>query len=87
MASQPVLYALAQTHYFNDSHAASNASTVGVLAAMRADSDNGIANTDALHGVAQDFGLKHVVYEGGPDTVGVALRMSPVAFWPTAIRA
>jgi len=63
-------YALAQTHYFNDSHAASNASTTGVLAAMRADSDNGIANTDALHAVAQDFGLKHVVYEGGPDNGG-----------------
>src|SRR6266850_1064472 len=37
---------------------------------MRADSDNGIANTDALHAVAQDFGLKHVVYEGGPDNGG-----------------
>ena len=63
-------YALAQTHYFNDSHAANNASTAGVLAAMRADSDNGIANTDALHAVAQGFGLKHVVYEGGPDNGG-----------------
>jgi uncharacterized protein (TIGR03437 family) len=37
---------------------------------MRADSDKGIANTDALHTVAQSFGLRHVVYEGGPDNGG-----------------
>jgi uncharacterized protein (TIGR03437 family) len=63
-------YALAQTHYFSDSQATSNAITAGVLAAMRADSDNGIGNTDALHAVAQTFGLQHVVYEGGPDSGG-----------------
>lgn len=63
-------YALAQTHYFNGGQAASNASVAGVLAAMRADSDNGIGNTDALRAVAQSLGLKHVVYEGGPDNGG-----------------
>src|SRR5260370_32195690 len=36
-------YALAQTHYFNDSHAASNASTTGVLSAMPAATATAIA--------------------------------------------
>jgi uncharacterized protein (TIGR03437 family) len=65
-----LFYALAQTHYFSDSQASSNAVTAGVMAAMRADSDNGIGNTDTLHAVAQTFGLKHVVYEGGPNNGG-----------------
>ncbi len=63
-------FALAQAHYFNDNQAASGAGTAGVLAAMRADSDNSVAATDALHAVAQNFGLAHVVYEGGPDNGG-----------------
>jgi hypothetical protein len=35
-----------------------------VLAAMHADSDNGVPLTEQLRTVAGDFGLKHVIYEG-----------------------
>ncbi|MBI3722200.1 MAG: hypothetical protein HY248_06560, partial [Fimbriimonas ginsengisoli] len=63
-------YALAQTHYFNDGQSSATASAAGVLSAMRADSDGGLALTNQLHTVAQNYGLRQTVYEGGPDNGG-----------------
>ncbi len=64
-------YAMAQTHYFNDEQARQNGVSVeGVLQRMRTDSDNGVGYTRQLNAVARSFGLKHVVYEGGPDNGG-----------------
>ena len=67
-------YGIAQTAYFNDqavsTPGARAASVADVLAAMLADSDNGKTYATQIHAVATSFGLKHLVYEGGPDNGG-----------------
>ncbi len=67
-------YGIAQTAYFNDQAISnlpsSTASVAGVLAAMLADSDAGKTYATQIHAVATAFGLKHLVYEGGPDNGG-----------------
>ena len=69
-APSQYFYGVAQTHYFNDSHAASTAGVRDVLAAMRADSDGGAVYTRAFRSLADTYGLKLLVYEGGPDNGG-----------------
>jgi len=67
-------YGIAQTAYFNDQAISnlpsSTATVVEVLAAMTADSDNGKIYATQIDAVAKAFGLKHLVYEGGPDNGG-----------------
>jgi len=67
-------YGIAQTAYFNDqtisSLPSSSASVADVLAAMRTDSDNGKTYAVQIDAVAKKWGLKHLVYEGGPDDGG-----------------
>jgi len=64
------LYAVAQTHYFNDQKSPPSADPAGVLAAMRADSDDGRRYTIEIRSVADAFGLHLFAYEGGPDNGG-----------------
>lgn len=63
-------YGIAQTAYFNDQRASITASVPDVLAAMLADSDAGKTYATLIHTVATTFGLKHLIYEGGPDNGG-----------------
>ena len=67
-------YGIAQTAYFNDQKVSATGSpdalVPDVLAAMRADSDSGKTYAVQIDAVARTFGLKHLVYEGGPDNGG-----------------
>ena len=63
-------WALAKTNYYNDSKAQHGETPEQVLAAMSLDSDNGRTWTTQLRTVADDFGLKLITYEAGPDNGG-----------------
>jgi hypothetical protein len=65
-----ILYALAQTHYYNVARAPAGATPEELVAAMRASSDSGQQFDDQLRRIAADFGLRHAIYEGGPDVGG-----------------
>ncbi len=63
-------YALAETVYFNDQKASKTASVPEVLAAMRADADDGLRFTTRLRSTASKHGLRLAAYEAGPDNGG-----------------
>jgi uncharacterized protein (TIGR03437 family) len=65
-----LFYGIAMTHYYNDQQASTSADVPGVLAAMRADSDNGVSWTRQLKTIAGRYGLRLTIYEGGPDNGG-----------------
>ena len=74
------LYGIAQTHYFSDSEAASNANVQQILTAIKNSSDNAYVNTLAIGEVASIWGLKLAAYEAGPgmkvgDTTNIGNRI------------
>lgn len=69
-APKNFIYGIASAPYFNDFNAATNATPAQVVAAMSSNSD---ANVTAIQTVAQyanQWQLKHLQYEGGPDNGG-----------------
>jgi uncharacterized protein (TIGR03437 family) len=64
------LYATAQTHYFNVSRAPATATPEQLIDVMRTDSTNGLTYDRQFRTIAAEFGIKHTVYEGGPDVGG-----------------
>ena len=64
------IYGIASAPYFNDNGAASNATPLQVVAAMSANSDNNVANIQTLAQFADQWQIKHLQYEGGPDNGG-----------------
>ena len=74
------LYALAQTHYFSDSKAPTNATVEQILAAIKNSSDNGYVNTLEIGEIASVWGIKLAAYEAGPgmkvgDTTNIGNRI------------
>jgi hypothetical protein len=61
--------AVATTGYFN-CNKAKMGSVEQILAAMRADADEGLRFAKPITETARKWGLKHFIYEGGPDTGG-----------------
>lgn len=64
------IYGIASAPYFNDQGAAANATPQQVVAAMSANSDANLANIQTLAQMANQWGIKHLQYEGGPDNGG-----------------
>ena len=60
------LYALAQTHYFSDSAAPTNANIEQILAAIKNNSDTSYVKTLEIGEIASIWGLKLAAYEAGP---------------------
>ncbi len=65
-----LLYGVAGKHYFTDRKTPPNADPAGVLAGMRADSDDKAGATLELAAIAAKYGLQPMIYEGGPDNGG-----------------
>ena len=64
------IYGLAHTHYFNIQGAGAAASPEELLAIMRRSIDGFRRWDDPLDDIAREFGIKRLVYEGGPDVGG-----------------
>jgi uncharacterized protein (TIGR03437 family) len=64
------LYSLANTHYYNVERATVNATPEQLLDVMRASSDAGVGFDNQFRSIAAEFGLRHTIYEGGPDVGG-----------------
>jgi hypothetical protein len=65
------IYAIALGHYFNAEETAKTGSKDEILAAMKRDSDrNAVSYYKPFVDLAQSYGLKAFVYEGGSDTGG-----------------
>ena len=64
------LYGIASTHYYNVSRATSTDSPERLVEVMTASSDGGVATDSTLRQIASDFGVRHTIYEGGPDVGG-----------------
>jgi uncharacterized protein (TIGR03437 family) len=65
-----VLYGVAQTHYYNVARASASATPEELLQVMRNDSSDGLRFDTAIRAAADEHGLRHLVYEGGPDVGG-----------------
>lgn len=65
-----MLYGVAQTHYYDVSNAAPNASPQDLVTAMLQSSDAGVSNSDQIRDLAAGFGLVQLAYEGGPNVGG-----------------
>ena len=63
-------YAVAQSHYFSGSGQPVTATPADILAAMRKSSDGSAQYDKRIQTIAQSFGLRVFVYEGGSDTGG-----------------
>jgi hypothetical protein len=66
------LYAIAKTNYYDDRSARLSQSPEEVVAAMKVSSDRGRSYTRQLKSVADQYELKLVTYEAGPDNGGGA---------------
>jgi len=64
------LYAIAGAPYFNAEHASDTATVDELLDVMSRSSDESRAMRQALGDIASRFGLRNLVYEGGPDNGG-----------------
>ncbi len=64
------VYAIANTHYYNVSRAAATDTPERLLEVMRASSDSGVNFDNQFRQIAADYGLRHTIYEGGPDVGG-----------------
>jgi uncharacterized protein (TIGR03437 family) len=65
-----LIYAIASTHYYNVSRATATDSPERLVEVMRASSDAGVSFDDQYRAIAREFGLRHTIYEGGPDVGG-----------------
>ncbi len=63
-------YGLASGGYFNAEKAAANANVDQILDAMRASSDQNLKLRGEIRAIAQQYGLKDLQYEAGPDNGG-----------------
>lgn len=64
------IYSIASAPYFNDNGSASNATPQQVVATMSSNSDANVANIQTLAQMAEQWQIKHMQYEGGPDNGG-----------------
>lgn len=64
------IYGIASAPYFNESGAASNATPQQIVADMSANSDGNVPRIQTLAQYANQWQLKHLQYEGGPDNGG-----------------
>ncbi len=65
-----LFWAIGKTNYYNDAKARGDQGPEAVVALMQADSDVGRNATRTLKYVADDYGLRLVAYEAGPDNGG-----------------
>ena len=65
-----IFWAIAKTNYYNDAKARGTQTPQEVVAIMKTDSDVGRNATSTLKFVADDYGLRLVNYEAGPDNGG-----------------
>lgn len=65
-----LFWAIAKTNYYNDAKAHGGQSPEEVVAIMKNDSDLGRNATGTLKSVSDDYGLRLVTYEAGPDNGG-----------------
>jgi hypothetical protein len=64
------IYGIASAPYFNEGSAAANASPQQIINAMNANSDGNLAAIQTLAQFADQWQIKHMQYEGGPDNGG-----------------
>ncbi len=64
------IYGIASAPYFGEGNAASNATPQEVVAAMSATSDGNVSSIQTLAQLANQWQIKHLQYEGGPDNGG-----------------
>jgi len=64
------LYAVAAAGYFNVEGISDDATSDEVFKRLRTSSENNVSGRLALQAVADRYGLKHALYEAGPDTAG-----------------
>lgn len=64
------IYGIASAPYFNEGSAAANASPQQIINAMNANSDGNLAAIQTLAQFADQWQIKHLQYEGGPDNGG-----------------
>ncbi|MGB4817580.1 MAG: Ig-like domain-containing protein [Saprospiraceae bacterium] len=64
------IYGIASAPYFNEGSAAANASPQQIINAMNANSDGNLAAIQTLAQFADQWKIKHLQYEGGPDNGG-----------------
>ncbi|MBC8160297.1 MAG: fibronectin type III domain-containing protein [Roseiflexaceae bacterium] len=64
------IYAIAGASYFNCDPACSTGSVDQIIAALQASSDGARADRQAHTTTANTWGIKHFMYEGGPDSGG-----------------
>lgn len=69
-APKNYIYAIASAPYFGEGNAAPNATPQQIVSAMSASSDANIASIKVLALYANQWQLKHLQYEGGPDNGG-----------------
>ncbi|MDD5571495.1 MAG: Ig-like domain-containing protein, partial [Bacteroidales bacterium] len=64
------IYGIASAPYFNDGLASGSATPQQVVAAMTTASNDNVSSIQTLAGYANQWDLKHLQYEGGPDNGG-----------------
>ena len=69
-APKDFIYGIASAPYFGEGGAASNATPQQVVTAMSANSDANVTRIQTLAQYADQWQLKHLQYEGGPDNGG-----------------
>lgn len=65
-----VLYGIASAPYFGEGNAGPNATPQEIVAAMSATSDANVSRIQTLAQLADQWQIKHLQYEGGPDNGG-----------------
>ncbi|GDX53123.1 hypothetical protein LBMAG27_21700 [Bacteroidota bacterium] len=64
------IYGIASAPYFNEGSAASNATPQDIVTAMSSNSDGNLTSIQTLSQFADQWQIKHLQYEGGPDNGG-----------------
>ncbi len=64
------IYGIASAPYFNDGSAGATATPTQVVAAMSTNSDGNVTSIKTLAQIANQWQIKHLQYEGGPDNGG-----------------
>jgi hypothetical protein len=69
-APKDFIYGIASAPYFNETGAANNATPQQIVATMSTNSDANVINIQQVAQYANQWQIKHLQYEGGPDNGG-----------------
>ncbi len=69
-APKDFIFAIASAPYFNENNIAANSTPQQIVAGMSANSDSNLTRIQTLAQYADQWQIKHLQYEGGPDNGG-----------------